>query len=289
MSDVMSDAGVVVGVDGSASSSVAVDWAAREAALHQWPLTLLHVVPRPPMGETLPAVASLTTGHGNEFLHRATTTVKEAVGDGLIVHQRILRGDAGAALTEASRSARMIVVGRRGLGMLGRTLLGSVSRSVVHHAHCPVAVIHDEDPLMPQPQSAPVVVGIDCSPSSAAAMAIAFDEAARRGVPLIAVHAWTDSAIYLLPNEEWMSVQPRVAKIVADQLKSWQERYPTVPVQRVVVQDRPAHQLLELSERAQLVVVGSRGRGGLAGMLLGSVSAAVAQRSRMPVIVARGP
>ena len=83
----------------------------------------------------------------------------------------------------------MIVVGCRGLGAIGR-LMGSVSWGVVHHAHCPVAVIHDEDPLMPTPAMAPVVVGIDGSPASEAATAIAFEEASRRGVELVAVHAW---------------------------------------------------------------------------------------------------
>ena len=94
----------------------------------------------------------------------------------------------------------MIVVGCRGLGAIGRRLLGSVSWGVVHHAHCPVAVIHDEDPLMPTPAMAPVVVGIDGSPASEAATAIAFEEASRRGVELVAVHAWSDYAVSELPG-----------------------------------------------------------------------------------------
>ena len=94
----------------------------------------------------------------------------------------------------------MIVVGCRGLGAIGRRLLGSVSWGLVHHAHCPVAVIHDEDPLMPTPAMAPVVVGIDGSPASEAATAIAFEEASRRGVELVAVHAWSDFAVAELPG-----------------------------------------------------------------------------------------
>ena len=86
----------------------------------------------------------------------------------------------------------MVVVGCRGLGAIGRRVLGSVSWGLVHHAHCPVAVIHDEDPLMPQPAMAPVVVGIDGSPASESATAIALEEASRRGVELVAVHAWSD-------------------------------------------------------------------------------------------------
>ena len=97
----------------------------------------------------------------------------------------------------------MIVVGCRGLGAIGRRLMGSVSWGVVHHAHCPVAVIHDEDPLMPTPAVAPVVVGIDGSPASEAATALAFEEASRRGVELVAVHAWSDFAVAELPGVEW--------------------------------------------------------------------------------------
>ena len=95
----------------------------------------------------------------------------------------------------------MIVVGCRGLGAIGRRLLGSVSSGLVHHAHCPVAVIHDEDPMMPHPSEAPVVVGIDGSPASEQATAIAFEEASRRGVDLVAVHAWSDFSAFDLPAD----------------------------------------------------------------------------------------
>ena len=181
----------------------------------------------------------------------------------------------------------MIVVGCRGLGAIGRRLLGSVSWGLVHHGHCPVAVIHDEDPLMPTPAMAPVVVGIDGSPVSEAATALAFEEASRRGVELVAVHTWSDYAVAELPGIDWSDVQKQADETLAERLAGWQQRYPDVTVRRVVVPDRPAHQLLEQSESAQLTVVGRHGRGGFAGMLLGSVSTAVAESARMPVIVAR--
>ena len=140
---------------------------------------------------------------------------------------------------------------------------------------------------MPTPAMAPVVVGIDGSPASESATAIAFDEASRRGVELVAVHAWSDYAVSELPGIEWSDLQKQAEETLAERLAGWQERYPDVTVRRVVVLDRPAHQLLEQSESAQLTVVGSHGRGGFAGMLLGSVSSAVAESARMPVIVAR--
>ena len=190
-------------------------------------------------------------------------------------------------LIDRSKDADMIVVGCRGLGAIGRRLLGSVSSGLIHHAHCPVAVIHDEDPLMPHPSKAPVVVGIDGSPASEQATAIAFEEASRRGVDLVAVHAWSDFSAFELPPAGSEELEKEAEETLGERLAGWQERYPDVSVRRVVSLDKPAHQLLEQSESAQLTVVGSHGRGGFAGMLLGSVSSAVAQSARMPVIVAR--
>jgi nucleotide-binding universal stress UspA family protein len=140
---------------------------------------------------------------------------------------------------------------------------------------------------MPHPLQAPVLVGIDGSPASDLATAIAFDEASRRGVELTALHAWSDVEIIELPGLDWSAVKSEAVRSLAERLAGWQERYPDVKVNRMVVFDRPARQLIEQSESAQLVVVGRHGRGGLSGMLLGSVSNAVVNSARMPVIVAR--
>jgi nucleotide-binding universal stress UspA family protein len=190
-------------------------------------------------------------------------------------------------LADLSSSAQMIVVGSRGRGALARSLLGSISTGLAHHAHCPVAIIHDEDPLMPHPSKAPVVVGVDGSPASEGALAIAFEQASFRGVDLVAVHAWSDSGVLEFPGADWSTLQAAGEETLSERLAGWQERYPDVPVRRVVVADKPAHQLIEQAESAQLLVVGSHGRGGFTGMLLGSVSTSVVHGARMPVIVAR--
>ena len=139
------------------------------------------------------------------------------------------------ALVKMSDEAEMVVVGSSGKGMLARGLLGSVSSSVVQHAHCPVAVIRDEDPLMPDPQHAPVLLGIDGSPASELATQIAFDEASRRGVDLIALHAWSDVPILELPGLDWSAMVSEEERSLAESLAGWEERYPDVTVHRVVV------------------------------------------------------
>jgi len=285
--------GIIVGVDGSPAARVAVDWAAREAALRHRPLTLVHVVPWATLGpwHDMPVPVDLEAQfetQGREILREARLTAEEAIKEAgtITVDTELVNAGVLPALVDWSKGADMIVVGCRGVGALGR-LLGSVSRGLLHHAHCPVAVIHDEDPLMPTPAMAPVVVGIDGSPVSEAATEIAFEEASRRGVELVAVHATSDFAVAELPGVDWSDVKKQAEQTLAQRLAGWQQRYPEVTVRRVVVPDKPTHQLLEQSESAQLTVVGSHGRGGFAGMLLGSVSTAVAESARMPVIVAR--
>jgi nucleotide-binding universal stress UspA family protein len=121
-------------------------------------------------------------------------------------------------LVDLSKDAQMIVVGSRGRGALARTFLGSVSSGLVHHAHCPVAVIHDEDPLMRYPSEAPVLVGIDGSPASELATAIAFDEASRRGVELVALHAWSDVDLNEYRLVEWPAMKSVEERVLAERL-----------------------------------------------------------------------
>lgn len=284
--------GIVVGVDGSAASRVAVDWAARDAAGRRVPLTLVHVLPGAAMQSWIqvplpPAYLEDEQKAAKEVLTDAVGVATAAAGDDLFcINQKIVSGQAVPTLADLSKDADMIVVGSRGLGKWERRLLGSVSSGLVQHARCPVAVIHDEDPLIPHPAAAPVVVGVDGSPASEHATAIAFDEASRRGVGLVAVHTWSDAG-YELPDDVWTEVQPEEDMLLAERLAGWQERYPDVAVRRVVRRDQPARRLLEEAAKAQLLVVGSHGRGGFAGMLLGSVGSQVVQSARMPVIVAR--
>ncbi|MEU4767664.1 universal stress protein [Actinosynnema sp. NPDC023794] len=137
----------------------------------------------------------------------------------------------------------------------------------------------------------PVVVGIDGSQISEAALAFAFEAADTREVPLIAVRARTDSVIEaaMVPLVDWDAVEAEERSLLAERLAGWGEKYPDVVMRPVVVRDRPAHALIEqaIGTAAQLVVVGSRGRGGAAGLVLGSASHAVLHHSPCPVAVVR--
>jgi nucleotide-binding universal stress UspA family protein len=286
--------GILVGVDGSGSSKVAVAWAARDAAMRGVPLTLVHVL-APPVVMTFPETP-MPPGYmewqeeqGKRFIRDAFKIAEQSTGVGgpPQVDSLTVVGATVPTLVEVGKEAVMIVVGSRGHGWLRRSLMGSVSSNLVRHAHCPVAVIHDAGPSMPHPSGGPVVVGVDSSPTSGAATAVAFEEASLRGVELVAVYAWHDTHVFDVPGIDISAMQNDGERVLAEQLAGWQERYPDVKVRRVVVCDRPADQLIEQSHAAQLVVVGSHGRGGFAGMLLGSVSIAVVQSARIPVIVTR--
>lgn len=289
---------VLVGVDGSAAALGAVRWAALTAALRDAPLALVHVVDDPVPGWLR---AGAPVGHRQQ--HRAREVVTSAIrvaeqstGErGLVqVDGEVIYSTAVATLVALSKEVEMVVVGYRGYGgVLARSVLGSVSSGLVYNAHCPVAVIHNGEPLPSNVAQAPVLVGIDGSSASEAATAIAFEEASRRGVGLIAFHAWADPRVFNSNNAfqdtKWDSRLSEEEETLAERLAGWHERYPNVAIRRRIEIGDPAHCLIEASELAQLMVVGSHGRGGFAGALLGSVGSAVVNRAKIPVIVVRQP
>ncbi len=293
MSSKSKDYGIIVGVDGSAASDAAVSWAAHDAVIRGLPLTLIHV--EDPAASTwsqaplLEELAGWQEAEGRSILTNASKIAHDTADDNaqIPISGELLFSATVSTLLDLSKDAELIVVGTNGRGALTRGLLGSVSSGLVRHAHCPVAVIRDEEPRIPHFAQAPVLLGIDGSSASKLATAIAFDEASRRRVDLIALHAWSYREIIELPGVDWSAVEAEEERLLAVALAGLQERYPDVTVHKLLVCDRPARALVETSQSAQLVVLGSHGRNAFTRMLLGSVSNAVVQSVSMPVIVAR--
>ncbi|HYO02958.1 MAG TPA: universal stress protein [Mycobacterium sp.] len=286
--------GIIVAVDGSPASKVAVDWAARDAAIRREPLTLVHVLPAPLITmwpeppRSRARIREHHEQHGHQIIGDAVKVAEQSgTSDSVRVEHQMLSGNTLSTLIDLSKDAAMVVVGCRGRNAADRPILGSIPTGLIRHAHCPVAIVHDEVRSIVDSTKAPVLVGVDGSSASDQATAIAFDEASRREVGLIAMHSWGAYGPYQVASIDWKQQLSQGKAALAEHLAAWEQRYSHVAVERRLVYGEPAYQLLEASETAQLTVVGSHGRGGFAGMLLGSVSSAVVQAVRTPVIVAR--
>ncbi|MGE2730025.1 universal stress protein [Mycolicibacterium vaccae] len=290
MSDVLTDLGILVAVDGSPESHTALRWAAREAALENRRVTLMHVVAPIVVTWPIDAIAAnyyeWQEDNAQRVIEQARAVLTAEAAEGNSVQTQVRHGGIVPELSEASKRAHLLVIGSRGLGPVGGAALGSVSRALLHHAQCPV-VVTKEGVVRQEDRKLPVMVGIDGSPASDNAIAFAFDEASRRGVDLIALHAWSDVAVFPILGMDWHQYEEQGHEILSERLAGWKERYPDVHVQRRIVCDKPARWLIDEAPLCQLVVVGSRGRGGATGLLLGSVSTKVAESAQAPVAVVR--
>ncbi len=201
---------------------------------------------------------------------------------GIVIEQELLDGLPVPQLVEESRSAQLVVVGDRGRGGVAGLLTGSVAVALAAKGKCPVAVVRGRA----SGTDGPVVVGVDATPLSEAALAWAFEAADARSAELVAVHAWRD----LLLEEPTLlddAMEQEARAELAERLAGWCGKYPDVRVCRVVVRDAPARAIVEQSVVAQLAVVGSHGRGSVKSLLLGSVGNAVLHRADCPVVVVR--
>ncbi|MET7967508.1 universal stress protein [Micromonospora sp. NPDC005305] len=281
---------ILVGYDGSADASVALDWALDEAGRSGRPVRLAYVFEWLTVAGWIgPGVApgvwpDETARRQVEDLVRRAAADAAADRPGLTVQGEVFDGPPALVLQERSAEAAMLVLGSRGHGGFGGLLTGSTAVSVSAHAHCPVIVVRDGRPVT----SGPVVVGADGSPSSVQALGFAVERAAQRDVPVRALRVWEPPAEGRVPPgfdpEEAAATERAAAE--AD-LTPWRESFPDVPVEVVANPGSPAALLVEESRTAQLVVVGSRGRGGLRGMLLGSVSQQLIHHAQCPVAVVR--
>ncbi|WP_037070388.1 universal stress protein [Pseudonocardia acaciae] len=281
---------IVVGVDGSRTALDAVRWAAEEARRRGLAVRLVCAFA---WADALPLEAELAARDYRTMLmatlrarvNEAAAAVAELAPE-IRVEKEVVAGYPVQALRAESERAALLVLGGRGAGGVLGLLVGSVATAMAGHAACPVVVVRE-----PADSSAilPVVVGVDGSPHSEAAVAFGYEAASLRGVPLVAAHTWSDLLFdpQVAPMMDWDTIVTREREVLAERLAGWAEKFPDVEVRRVVVRDRPAHTLLEQAAHAQLLVVGSRGRGQLAGLVLGSVSHAVLHNAPCPVAVVR--
>ena len=280
---------IIAGLDGSTISRNVVEWAAAEAGRRHSALRLVHALPVTGYLRFAPVPDDLDTllrDQGEELLAEAASTIRRA-DPALEVSTTMKRCDAVTALRQESQHARLTVIGAHGASRVAGVIFGSVALALASTNPAPVAVI---GPGQTAKRSGPVVVGVDGSHSSDAAVAFAFDAAALRHADLIAVHSWNDTvnegAFSLHPA--WVDpavIEKQERFLLSDRVAGWQEKYPDVTVHQQVVRSRPTRALLDYGLTAQLTVVGNRGRGGFTGMLLGSTSQALITHSACPVVV----
>lgn len=277
---------IIVGYDRSPDAQAAAAWALDEAArtgalveffyAYEWPAWA-------PATSTVPAPAVWPDGETDRAikgaLNEAVTTARQTHPT---VRTAISIVNASAALTLIDRSAEasLIVIGSRGHSAVAG-LLGSVSVAASAHAHCPVIVVRGD-----AAPTAPIVVGVDDSPSAQSALAFAVEQAAARGVPLRVIRAWTPvTGIWAETPMATGTVTAEERHPFDEMVAGWRDKYPTLQISAEAVVDHPAAALALGSTTAQLLVVGTRGRGAFRGMLLGSVSQHLLRHSACTVAV----
>lgn len=295
---------IVVGIDGSESALIAARWAANEARLRQAELHLESAYSVPtgyagPGAMIPPDLYDVARAGATFVLDQARAAVLAQEPD-LVVTTRSSMESAFVALRDASADAVLTVVGSHGMGVASEALLGSIAMRIATHGRSPVVVVrtdpHDSPRAQPPAPDAPVMVAIDGSDESEVALAFALEEASTRGVGLVAVRTWDEApfdgflGVYSLEIDRGlMDTQER--KLLDDQIRAWADKYPKVTITPIVRRGQPAGALIRYAAelRPALLVVGSRGRGGFAGLLLGSTSHELIAYCSSPVAVVKVP
>lgn len=270
---------VVVGVDGHPHSQSAVAWAARQAELERRPLMVVHATGTPSrlmVGDRRAESVQMRRIAGRRHTELGLMRAHEVAPE-LRVETLVRAADPEATLVELSRTARLLVVGSRGLGPVASLVRGSLSLRLGQAAACPLVVVRDSEH-----QPGRIVVGTDGTDASSAAVEFAFAQASLRGVPLTAVHAVEPTAPRL---DDLVSPDAAAPAWLAESVAGLREKYPDVDVELRLPTSTAVIELVESSRTADLVVVGDRGHHGPAGALLGSVSQAVIERAHCSIAV----
>ena len=298
---------VVVGYDGSSSSLAAVEWGAIEASLRGVALRIVTADPVPSWNYAEPGSSGGRLRFENQV--QAAVGLARHLAPAVTIETALIEKTPNEALVAEMATAEVGVLGRRGLSMLPELVVGSTSLYVAAHASCPVVVLRAcGDEVQPGTEAGRVVVGVDGSAFSAAAITFAFAEAELHSVGLTAVHAWSpyvhSSAEGVLIPESvtgYESMELRVqggnleaagwaaeeVRLVAESLAGYAERYPAVDVRHVIVETSAERALIGASAGASLVVVGSRGTGAFDSLVLGSTSYALLHHAHSAVAIVR--
>jgi nucleotide-binding universal stress UspA family protein len=284
---------IVVGVERTDAGRLAVVWAADEAARRGLPLRLVHALDWPAGADRDPDAnlhRQTWSGRFRDAGVRALEEARELVRvryPALATDTALVDGEPVPVLRGEAQDAAMVVLGSRRLSATTELLTtGGIAVPVTAHASCPVVVVREPEHTSADPHT--IVVGVDGSRRCEPAVAYAFDEAARRGATVVAVHVRqpsSDPMAGLRMAEEMQEGRIRLAETLA----GWAEKYPNVPVRREVTVGHPIQVLTTAAEHALCLVVGPRGRGGFVGMLLGSVGQGLIHRARCPLVIVPAP
>lgn len=290
--------GVVVGVDGSTQSLLAARWAADEAQRRGLNLHVIHAFLEPTLGDGYVVSAeedAFIRAAAQHVLDEAARSIGDAYPD-LDVYSTLVHRDPRTALVAAAESAMLTVVGGKGRSRLADVVVGSVALAVAAHSRSPVAVVPPGVALDAAASAGPILLGVSDSADCVAAVGFAFDEAAVRGVPVLAALVVDEHTVPQFargPAHAGSEQDLKEQAVLTEQLGGWPEKYPEVDLQTVVLRGRAASALVEHARqlpgtgRPSMIVVGSRGRGGLTGMLLGSTGHALIAHSSWPVVIVR--
>ncbi|MFF7647576.1 universal stress protein [Streptomyces canus] len=293
---------ITVGLDGSLESRAAAEWAAREAELRRVPVRILHVwepVPEP-MAQA-PLLGAETQQHWSEKIPHDCAERLRLRHPGIEVIAEHLAGRPSEVLSEAAKTAELLVLGSRGLSGIGGFLVGSVGSAVVAHADCPTVLVrageqatdeHETDPAgMPSAATRyrPVVLGLDVDHLDASVIDFAFDEAVRRDTGLRVVHGWSLPPYYwdgpTTDLQQYDQVAHWHASALGEALNPWRQKSPSLEVVEEFRTGSPADLLIGASRTASLVVVGRRIRRHPFGAHIGPVAHAVLHHATAPVAV----
>jgi nucleotide-binding universal stress UspA family protein len=279
---------IIVGVDGSEPSAAAVQWAARVGVSRDAEVIVTHAYDWRVRGSRV----QVGGGYREAVEEQAEKIVDAAVAQALAaepslrVSRELTVGPPTATLLQHSTEDTLIVVGNRGRGGFASLLLGSVSQQVATHASGPVAVVRGRTDA----SGGAVVVGVDGSADPTRTLGTAFDESGRRRARLLVVHVsaaamppWNNIAPYV--DDDGIAELVAAREMLAQQIAPLAARFPDVLVEPIAMGGHPAEVLIDLSRKAQLMVVGARGSGGFGGLLLGAVSQQLLHHADCPVLI----